>query len=261
MVDIFYLSNDKHVDINVIDSVENIAGQYPDFYEKFKFRFYTLDFNAPEPFISDPWMLFAVYNDTNKYVCNYTAVPHKKFISLNWNSKSHRRKVLAMMPHLDAYYSDLSDEQNLTEIPQFYPNGYYKDRFDYGVPKEYFHALIDVVTESYVGTASHFSEKSYKPLYYKKPFITVAGPNYYATMVKYGFVLYDELFDYDFDRIDSIEERIDEILFQLADLNKKSIDELSAMVDWEKVEYNHQQLYKVKSEYYDNKLQSREFSI
>ena len=80
-------------------------------------------------------------------------------------------------------------------------------------------------------------------------------------MVKYGFVLYDELFDYDFDRIDSIEERIEEILFQLSDLNKKSIDELSAMVDWEKVEYNHQQLYKVKSEYYDNQLQSREFSI
>ena len=69
MVDIFYLSNDKHVDINVIDSVENIAGMHPDFYEKFRFRFYTLDFNAPEPFISDPWMLFAVYNDTTNTNC------------------------------------------------------------------------------------------------------------------------------------------------------------------------------------------------
>ena len=227
MIDLYYTGNELHNEINIIDSVENIPGRYQDYYKTFKVNFWTLDYNAERingkssPFKSDPWLLFHVYNETNKYQCNFSAVPDRKFVCLNFNPKPHRKKIIDCIQKLDSYYSDLSTNQKLTEIPEHYPNGYYKDRYDYGVPKEYFYSLIDVVAESYVDFSSHFSEKSYKPLFYKKPFITIAGPYYYATLKDYGFKLYDELFDYSFDTSEDAEERILNILTQLMDLNNK----------------------------------------
>ena len=87
--------------------------------------------------------------------------------------------------NIDCFYSNLYNNITLTEIPEFYPNGYYKNRFDYGVPKEYFLGLIDIVTEGSCEMSTHFSEKTYKALYYKKPFISMAGPYWYETFEKF----------------------------------------------------------------------------
>ena len=83
---------------------------------------------------------------------------------------------------IDCCYSHLQEGKTLTEIPDHYPNGYFKNLFDYGVPKEYFESCIDIVAESYAKFSTHYSEKTYKPIFYKKPFITLAGPYYYKTL-------------------------------------------------------------------------------
>ena len=125
--------------------------------------------------------------------------------------------------------------------------------------------MIDIVAESYVNFSSHFSEKSYKPLFYKKPFITVAGPYYYETMKKYGFELYDELFDYDFDTNENVEERISNILIQLFEINNKSMKDLSNIINSidDKINHNYNNLFKLKSKFHEsnNKLLHKNISI
>jgi len=276
MINIFLKYNKEDPDnINLIDDVENIPGRYElnykagthdvqNFYDDFNVTFWTLDYNAEridktKMFKSDPWLLFNAYNQNrNKFECNFYAEPNKKFICLMFNSqKDHRKTVydFIISKNFDCYVSKFDEDIKLTEIPEHYEHGYHKDNFNYGVPKEYFYALIDIVTESYINFSSHFSEKSYKPLFYKKPFITIAGPYYYDTLKKYNFELYDELFDYSFDIVENKEQRISEILLQLLEINNRSFYDIKNVIDnlKEKIEHNYQNLFKVKSKFYSLK--------
>ena len=67
--------------------------------------------------------------------------------------------------------------------------------------------------------STHFSEKSFKSLFYRKPFISIAGPYWYETFKKFGFELYDELFDYSFDIDENKNSRLKEILLQIKEIN------------------------------------------
>tara|TARA_B100000085_G_scaffold183941_1_gene168113 strand:- start:1087 stop:1914 length:828 start_codon:yes stop_codon:yes gene_type:complete len=275
MINIF-LDFDKNIPdkINLVDYLENIPGHFESedkkFYENFEIKFWTLDYNAERLadtriFKSDPWILFHEYNLSKNFICDFVSTPNKKFICLTFHNKPHRSKILNFIKekNLNCYVSE--NAKGLTEIPEHYPNGYYKNRYDYGVPKEYFNSFIEIVTESYVNFSSHFSEKSYKPLFYKKPFIAFAGPYYYTTMKKYGFELYDELFDYDFDTNENVEERISDILFQLLTINSLSLSELTKIIDnmKSKIEHNYNNLFKLKSKFYEsnNKLLYKDISI
>jgi hypothetical protein len=277
MIDIFVTANGKlkaeftagpFEKINIIDKVENIPGHYSDgnieknYYNDLDITFWTLDYNAERLngensiFKSDPWLLFRAYNKyRNKFECNFYAEPNKKFICLMFNSqKDHRKTVFDFIisKNFDCYISKFDEGIKLTEIPEHFEHGYHKDNFNYGVPKEYFYALIDIVTESYVTFSSHFSEKSYKPLIHKKPFLTFAGPYYYDTLKKYNFELYDELFDYSFDKIENKEQRISETLLQLLEINNHSFYDIKNVIDnlKEKIEHNYQNLFKLKSKLY-----------
>jgi hypothetical protein len=260
--------NHVYEKINIIDKVENIPGHYSDgnieknYYNDLDITFWTLDYNAERLngensiFKSDPWLLFRAYNKyRNKFECNFYAEPNKKFICLMFNSqKDHRKTVFDFIisKNFDCYISKFDEGIKLTEIPEHFEHGYHKDNFNYGVPKEYFYALIDIVTESYVTFSSHFSEKSYKPLIHKKPFLTFAGPYYYDTLKKYNFELYDELFDYSFDKIENKEQRISETLLQLLEINNHSFYDIKNVIDnlKEKIEHNYQNLFKLKSKLY-----------
>lgn len=263
----FYLTKDFPIKINLIDSKECIPGNYEyethnNYHKNFEIVYWTIDYNAERvksniSFKSDPWLLFHKYNlNIEKFKCeNISLKPDKKFITLLFNSsKPHRKKIFDFLisKKIDCYYSKYDDGKELTEIPEYFKNGYYKDNFNYGVPKEYFMSLIDIVTESYVIFSSHFSEKSYKPLVHKKPFITFAGPYYYETLKKYNFELYDELFDYSFDVNESMEERFDDIFLQLLELNKIPMNELCNIILNlnDKIEHNYHNLLSLKSEFY-----------
>ena len=248
--------------INLVDYIENIPGHYSSeeaksYYNNFELNFWTLDYNAERAanskmFKSDPWLLFHVYNESNKFLCNFSSEPDKKFICLTFHNKPHRTQVLNYIKdnNLNCYVSE--NAKGLTEIPEHYPNGYYKNRYDYGVPKEYFCSSIEIVTESYVQFSSHFSEKSYKPLFYKKPFISIAGPYYYTTLKEYGFELYDELFNYKFDTNEDVKERIIDILNQLSTINGLPLSDLNNIVNnmKDKIEHNYNNLFKLRSKFY-----------
>ena len=250
--------------VNILDDKECVNGLISgNLYDKLKFNFYTIDINANRlsknpNVISEPWFLIYNFVTSEKFDCTYTTdVIKNKFISLiSWSSddrKKHRKKLIEFIEQnsIDCCYSNLENKKTLTELSEYYPNGYYKDNFDYGIPREYFESCIDIVTESLVEFSTHFSEKTYKPIFYKKPFITIAGPYYYKTLSDYGFELYDEIFNYDFDSEENYEKRIDNILMQIKELNSLSLREIKSLCEKvkSKIDHNYDHIKKQKPKF------------
>ena len=114
---------------------------------------------------------------------------------------------------------------------------------------KYMQGFMDIVNESTVDPDNYFmTEKTVKSIACKKPFLALSSPNYHRYLVdRFGFVLYDELFDYDFDSRPAVEDRIQGIIKNV--LNLKVLlkvyghDYIRNTVR-EKLEYNQQQFAK-----------------
>jgi len=73
------------------------------------------------------------------------------------------------------------------------------DQFNiFCVPAEYKQSFVQLVVES-CDRLHMVSEKSWMPIFYKKPFIALATQHHHALLQSYGFKMYDEYFDYSFD--------------------------------------------------------------
>ena len=107
-------------------------------------------------------------------------------------------------------------------------------------PREWWQSYIDLVQENKVCVANVLGDKSSKPLYWKKMFLTIGGPNWYREFQNMGFKLYDELFDYSFDSNPSFEERWKNIMKQcdkILDMDKEEIEKIEKRLQ-PKLEYN-----------------------
>ena len=97
------------------------------------------------------------------------------------------------------------------------------------LPNEYSQSFMQLVAES---SAVHniMSEKTCMPLIFEKPFL-VFGPMGFHEMlvVEYGFQLYDEIFDYSFDKEQDLNVRCDMLLQNIKRVYNLSIDELKEL--------------------------------
>jgi hypothetical protein len=97
----------------------------------------------------------------------------------------------------------LSDEEDfvLNASLEFMPTAY---------PKSYASGFVDLVTESSCLPNNFFcTEKTVKSVNALRPFICLANPHYHRFLSEeYGLELYDELFDYSFDSVVDLDERI-----------------------------------------------------
>lgn len=67
------------------------------------------------------------------------------------------------------------------------------------IPDCYHDTFMVLVTEA-TTKAPFLTEKTAMPLFFKKPFLTIAGANYNQQLFDLGFLPYDEIFDYSFDK-------------------------------------------------------------
>jgi hypothetical protein len=88
------------------------------------------------------------------------------------------------------------------------------------------------------------TEKTYKTILIGKPFIVVGAKNSNLNLKKYGFKLYDELFDYSFDKEDNLEKRINGIIKNIINLKNKDYDNLLLTIK-DKIEFNKKQYFKI----------------
>ena len=96
--------------------------------------------------------------------------------------------------------------------------------------------LINLVTETH-REGIFYSEKTWKPIVTGQPFISLGAKNQNNVIKELGFQLYDELFDYEFDSLDTVEQRAKGLVDNLLKLDNKDLLELYDSVK-EKLEFN-----------------------
>lgn len=94
--------------------------------------------------------------------------------------------------------------------------------------QEYLSSFIELVFETQTEFVD-ISEKSIRPMLFMKPFLLIGDPNLNLRIKEYGFEIFEELFDYSFDKIENLEERIEGAILQLKryeDLGPEDYDAL-----------------------------------
>lgn len=105
-------------------------------------------------------------------------------------------------------------------------------------------SAIDIFGESvFDNTHCVFpTEKTWKPIIYKKVFLSLTSPRFYQWLKSEGFKVYDEIFDYSFDTINDNNERYTTFWKQIKNISELSISELQEKIKQpsvqEKLEYN-----------------------
>jgi hypothetical protein len=110
--------------------------------------------------------------------------------------------------------------------------------------QEWLESEMDLVCETHQIRQWHFSEKTCKPLGFCKPFLVIGCAGWYKIFEKLGFKLYDELFDYSFDEIESFRYRHKAIMTQMKDILNmdKNILKKKLLDIKDKIHYNKRHL-------------------
>lgn len=200
---------------------------------------------------------------------------NKKYITFNritGNSRSYRSFFIAELikQGLTSYghisYSDLCPvhghyRQNLLEAIEKYnvPSAYVNDTCNYldtikeplridfpnvikngsqtiGPISKISESFLHVVTETcYWDTKTHLTEKIFKPIVAKQPFILLGCANNLKYLQKYGFKTFDRWWDESYDQINDPIERLQKVVKIIGDICAISDDELQIMLK----EMNH----------------------
>jgi len=106
------------------------------------------------------------------------------------------------------------------------------------IPLEYYQTNCDLVLEATIDTL-FITEKTWKPIVFKKPFLVYGGKGIHTKLKELGFELYEELFDYSFDNSDS---RLDDLCETIQPYTYMQPSMLATSIDStikNKIEYNY----------------------
>jgi hypothetical protein len=149
-------------------------------------------------------------HDTDAISLQYLKDKKRTKLKYKW-----RNKLYEFFPY---------DENN--HIPDFV-----YDYFDNPPPPlDYWEkSVFNVVTESWykpkIKNINYISEKTYSCIYHAQPFVIVGCRNMNSMLAEQGYEQYP-CFDYSFDSLPSIEERIDALVKQIQDLCNADINKL-----------------------------------
>jgi hypothetical protein len=103
--------------------------------------------------------------------------------------------------------------------------------------------FVNIVTETFHQHYSgiYFSEKTFYPIFYKRPFLVFSVPNFYKKFVECGFKLYDEVFDYSFDSEIDVTKKCELIIENIKRLEGKDLNKLYKTL-YKKIEFNQKRL-------------------
>lgn len=84
---------------------------------------------------------------------------------------------------------------------------------------------------------SPITEKTYRCILQQQPFLAFGGVNQNQELTRYGFKMYDEIFDYSFESSAVLEDRIQGVINNLNNIKDRDYDELYQLIK-PKLEYN-----------------------
>ena len=195
---------------------------------------YVCKFAAWERYLKCFWWSWAGYD---------TYIPKKDFkkialMPLRMKRVERDQLIKAMEPYLDnMYYSyvalgkTLPNELYTTDSSMFQESTNY-DWYD--------HTYFSIVCETFVSANEKFiSEKSFKPIAFYHPFITLAPPNTLIFLKEMGFETFNNLFDESYDEEPNYIKRISRLVENVKNFNCVPYDNLTL----EKLEYNRNRFF------------------
>jgi hypothetical protein len=166
----------------------------------------------------------------------YAPMGHSKitspFISLNRSPHPHRCFFIDMLAkynlidtgivtwheygHNPTYNFEFWKNRSIKTLPNDSvsdsDNG---ERFKlYKPPSEFSNSLFSLVCES-TPHLLFVTEKTFMPIYHKRPFLIAGAKNFHAHLKGMGFKLFDEVIDYSFDSLDTYEDRVNALMEQV----------------------------------------------
>ena len=102
------------------------------------------------------------------------------------------------------------------------------DQFRY--PASFQKCFVDIVAETWHEPGMfHITEKTLRSIAFFKPFLVLSCKGFYKDYLcdYFGLELYDEVFDYDFDNMESLQDRVDGIVSNIKKIENLSGHELS----------------------------------
>lgn len=105
---------------------------------------------------------------------------------------------------------------------------------------------IHVVAETlFKDSKIHVTEKTFKPMVMKQPFIIFAGPGTLQYLKDYGFRTFDRIWDESYDQEPNHDKRLEKIINVIKYLSRKSDKEFRDITDkcWEITDHNHRHFF------------------
>jgi GDP-D-mannose 3',5'-epimerase len=102
-------------------------------------------------------------------------------------------------------------------------------------------ALIELVSET-SAEVSFITEKTFRPIFLEQPFICLGAVNQNLDLLKYGFELYDEIFDYSFDSKPDINDRINGIIENLTKIKNEDYQKIYELLE-PKIKRNKERMF------------------
>jgi len=143
--------------------------------------------------------------------------------------------------------NDRFDQTKRVNFKTPFTNGFEDDTdafHDFLPAQEWLESDIDLIIETYHVRAFGLSDKTCKALGHCKPFLVVGCAGWYKIFQQLGFKLYDELFDYSFDEIESFRYRHAAMMSQIKDILNmdRSVLDKKILDIQDKIYYNKRQL-------------------
>ena len=115
-----------------------------------------------------------------------------------------------------------------------------KKVFNHTLPIENHESCCDVVIETYCAGPTFFTEKTWKEIFFERPFILMGGKGYNKALQNLGFEIFEEIFDYSFDHESHTYTRMElfwEQIERYVNLNVKDFESKLIIIN-EKLKYN-----------------------
>jgi hypothetical protein len=148
--------------------------------------------------------------------------------------QSHKTNILSNMHLLENKFSIDTENQHGALSSEIEINSIQK-------------AFVNVITETiFYENKAHLTEKTFKPIVAKMPFLLMAGAGNLTYLRNYGFKTFGDYWDEGYDSIQNNTDRYDAVLSILKDLCNKSHAELKEMkMDMQDIlEHNFNHFYK-----------------
>lgn len=185
---------------------------------------------------------------------------HRKWLVKDFSDRGYLEQSYFSFPNKDSitgrsYHECTGNNIDLPLTLDHHENGSHELELEYAN-----RSFVNVVTETVFDLHENYiTEKSFKPIVSKMPFVILGPPRTIQTLRKYGFVTFSAWWDESYDRIQDNRQRYQKVLEVLEDIGNMSLKEIETCRQTQKnvLEHNHRHFY---SNNFKNKVLNELFS-